>query len=164
LFNSHKYFCVNYFVAEDKLEIEAKNRFTATEIVTLIPLYNPRVYQQFLSANQWVEAYYPNFTQLDTQRSLKDRKSYLQGTAEWCLQGKTGDKLDSYFLEKTIAFWQRKFTNFDPAKFTNALKSQRDVSKHHPQDFQTKVMAALVQNIQSYTQRHGLNKKEWLNE
>jgi hypothetical protein len=151
-------------VAEDNLEIEAKNRFTATEIVTLIPLYNPRVYQQFLSANKWVEEYYPNFAQQDTRLSLKDQKSYIQDVAEWCLQGKIGDKLDTYFLEKTLAFWQKKFANFDPAKFTNALKSRRDISKHHPQDFQTRVMVALQQNIDSYTRQHGLEKKEWLRE
>ena len=39
LFNSHKYFCVNYFVDEDHLEIEEKNLFTATELATVIPLY-----------------------------------------------------------------------------------------------------------------------------
>src|SRR5687768_7852879 len=40
LFNSRKYFCVNYFIDTDHLEIPDKNIFTATEIVFLIPTYN----------------------------------------------------------------------------------------------------------------------------
>ena len=39
LANSHKHFCVNYFIDEKHLEIEEKNLFTATELATVIPLY-----------------------------------------------------------------------------------------------------------------------------
>ena len=38
LFNSRRYFCVNYFVSSSQLEIEEQNRFTATELKTLIPM------------------------------------------------------------------------------------------------------------------------------
>ena len=39
LMNSKKYFCVNYFIDEDHLEIEEKNLFTAVELTTLIPIH-----------------------------------------------------------------------------------------------------------------------------
>lgn len=159
LFNSHKYFCVNYFVAEDNLEIESKNQFTATEIATLVPLYNVKIYHQFLDANKWIVNYYPNFTPRDTTACIKSRSSKTRSIFESFLKGNRGDQLDHYFLKKTLAFWQRKFANFDPAKFTNALKSRRDVSKHHPQDFQTKVMTALAQKVDAYTSLHNL---EWI--
>ncbi len=38
LFNSKKYFCVNYFIDENNLEIIDKNIFTATEISFLAPI------------------------------------------------------------------------------------------------------------------------------
>ena len=38
LLNSHKYFCVNYFVDTKHLEIAEKNLFTATESITLLPM------------------------------------------------------------------------------------------------------------------------------
>lgn len=38
LFNSRKFFCINYFISESSLEISEKNIFTATELLTLIPV------------------------------------------------------------------------------------------------------------------------------
>jgi hypothetical protein len=40
LFNSHKHFCVNYFIDSDSLEIPDKNIFTSTELVFILPMYN----------------------------------------------------------------------------------------------------------------------------
>ena len=39
LLNSRKYFCPNYFISSEQLEIIEQNRFTATELKTLIPMY-----------------------------------------------------------------------------------------------------------------------------
>ena len=68
LSNSHKKFCVNYFVDTLHLEIEEKNLFTATEIVTLIPLYNRECYGYMLSSNRWLHQYLPNFRERDEDR------------------------------------------------------------------------------------------------
>lgn len=159
LFNSHKYFCVNYFVDTQKLEIESKNRFTATEIVTLVPLYNATIYHEFLRTNDWTTAYFPLFPGRDTSKTLRDRSSKIQTFLEWGLKGKWGDRLDQYFLERTLSFWEKKFADFNPSRFTNALKSKKDVSKHHPQDFQTKVLAAFAENVTAFEQAHGLKIK-----
>ncbi|MEZ4965453.1 MAG: hypothetical protein R2791_09430 [Saprospiraceae bacterium] len=53
MLNSHKYFCVNYFVDTEHLEIEDKNLFTATETVTLLPLYGRDWYEGFYKALSW---------------------------------------------------------------------------------------------------------------
>ena len=61
LLNSKKYFCVNYFISTDKLEISEQNLFTATEIATLIPLYGTDTFKEFLEAkNPWAAPYFPN--------------------------------------------------------------------------------------------------------
>ena len=44
LFNSHKNFCVNYFLSEDSLLVPDRNIFTATEISFLVPTYNYTLY------------------------------------------------------------------------------------------------------------------------
>jgi hypothetical protein len=51
LLNSKKYFCLNYFIDAESLEIPDKNIFTATEIAFLIPLRNAELCGKFLSAN-----------------------------------------------------------------------------------------------------------------
>ena len=41
LLNSRRDFCLNYFIDTDHLEIEDQNLFTATELVTLVPMQGP---------------------------------------------------------------------------------------------------------------------------
>ncbi len=154
LLNSHKYFCVNYFVDEDHLEIEEKNLFTATEVVTLIPLYNTEVYQAFCAVNDWTQQYCPNFPARPAEKTIPAQESFLQKRMEWLLDGEIGDRVDLYCLRTTLTHWQKKFSNFDPDKFANALKSRRYVSKHHPQDFQTKVLTAYENGIQRFETSH----------
>src|SRR5688572_20817381 len=66
LFNSHKYFCVNYFVDEKHLEIEEKNLFTATELATVIPLYGSKQYESLQQENVWLKIFFPNYSQRST--------------------------------------------------------------------------------------------------
>lgn len=143
LFNSHKYFCVNYFVDTSHLLIEEQNQFTATEVATLVPLYNHSIYQGFMDHNQWVKKFYPNFPTRSSEKTLRQRRSNIQQLMEYVLNGRLGNWLEDYFFQKTLKFWQKKFANFDPGRFSNALKSRPHVSKHHPQDFQHRVLTRL---------------------
>src|SRR5207253_11478070 len=55
LFNSYKYFCLNYYITSDNLEIEEKNIFTATEIAYVKATYNTRLMEDFIKANMWIK-------------------------------------------------------------------------------------------------------------
>lgn len=59
--NSHRNFCLNYFIDSNNLEIPDKNIFTATEIVFLLPMYNYSLYEKFMAKNKWVDTEFPNF-------------------------------------------------------------------------------------------------------
>ncbi len=156
LLNSYKYFCVNYFVDEEHLEIEEKNRFTATEIATLLPIYNPQLYQRFYEANAWVHPYFPHCTPRSTSITINKQNGWGKRLTEKMLSGKLGDWLDGFFMKKTIGYWGRKFKSLNPNNFSIALKSRRYVSKHHPQDFQHRVMNAYEARIQDFEERHFL--------
>ncbi len=156
LLNSHKYFCVNYFVDEDHLEIEEKNIFTATEIVTLLPMRNEGLYQQFMGANAWARGYYPNFPGKGMDTPQDGNPFWFKSVMEWCLDGFLGEKLDTLFMRQTLRYWNKKFKSLDPEQFTIALKSRRYVSKHHPQGFQQRVLDAFREKIGAFEQRHGL--------
>jgi hypothetical protein len=142
LFNSKKYFCVNYFVDTNNLEIPDHNIFTATEITHLIPVSGGEVYQEFKDANRWIDDHYPLFEH-PIAYDLKKSKSKIQSFFEWFLNGYFGNKLDRFFMLTTLKRWIRKFRDFDVKKFTLALRTQRGVSKHHPQDFQNHVLTQL---------------------
>lgn len=142
LFNSHKYFCVNYFVDTEHLEIESQNLFTAMECVTLLPVSGSGWYQRFMAANDWARAaYFPNAALRNTT-DVPEQPHYsnLQKILEWLFNNPLGAFLDTQSMKATGWFWKRKFKHFDEKRFDSALKSRKYVSKHHPLWFQEKVL------------------------
>jgi hypothetical protein len=145
LFNSHKYFCVNYFVDTEHLEIDEKNLFTATETVTLLPLYGRPWYETFCKANNWAWAQFPNLPKRPTDQIPELRPSFLKKILEFILNSPIGNRLDLWSMRLTVRYWRRKFRNMDDRTFDQALKSRRYISKHHPMHFQKKVLDAYAQ-------------------
>ncbi len=150
LLNSHKYFCVNYFVDEEHLEIDEKNHYTATEIVTLLPVYGRQYYPKMLKANRWTNAYYPHFPARSSDHVPAYRKNLFQRLSETLLDNRAGEWLDDFCMKKTVSYWQRKFGDYDPEIRDIALKSRKYVSKHHPAFYQGKVLKAYEDNIRRY--------------
>jgi len=140
LFNSHKYFCVNYFIDTENLEIEEQNLFTATETVTLLPLYGADWYQAFCRENQWAWSQFPNVVQRPVHQIRKNHRGVFKPLLERMLSGKFGAWLDQTFMKLTLRYWDRKFKTQDTTIFEVALKSRRYVSKHHPLNFQKRVL------------------------
>ncbi len=139
LLNSHEYFCVNYFVDEHHLEIEEKNIFTATELITLLPMVNKGLYADLLEKNSWIKDYYPSVFHADPNIEEPNR-SFLQKVSEKPLKGKIGNRLDNYFMRVTFKKWQKKFGFLSDEDFEVAMKTSTNVSKHHPNNFQKKVL------------------------
>lgn len=147
LLNSHRYFCINYFVDEKHLEIEEKNRFTATESVTLLPLWGGEYYARFCRENAWAWAYFPNLKPRSVAEVPATSRGWIKQKAEWLLSGAFGQWLDQKAMQVTVGFWKRKFRHLDTETFDLALKSRRGVSKHHPLHFQKKVLERYEENL-----------------
>ena len=154
LFNSFRYFCVNYLISEDNLEIEDKNVFTATELVTLMPMYGADIFRLFYSGNSWVYRYQPNMIQRSLDGVPPARARGLKWLAELLLSGNIGRALNYRSMQLTIRHWKRKFPEYSRAEFHHAFRSRRNVSKHHPQNFQRKVLEALAARIRDFEARH----------
>lgn len=148
LFNSHKYFCVNYFVDTEHLKIEEQNLFTATETVTLLPMYGREWYEAFCRANGWAWVKYPHYPARSLEGVLGHSAGVLKWALEWLLAGKLGDWLDVRAMRMTVGFWKRKFRHMDESAFSVALKSRRHTSKHHPLHFQEKVLEAFARKVE----------------
>jgi Nucleotidyltransferase domain len=154
LLNSHKYFCVNYFVDEENLEIREKNIFTATEIVSLIPMYNFSLYLSFIAANKWIFELLPNSTK-PFFISHKSKQPFIKRAIEFLLKGKTGEKLDNFFLLKTLAFWKNKYRHSSSIDFTDSIRAKSNVAKYHPNQFQEKVLQKLTEECITFEVRTG---------
>lgn len=155
LFNSNKYFCVNYFIDTDNLAIEEKNQFTATEVVTLRNVYGPEVHRQFERANQWAFSRFPNYE--TNHLSQPSKSKWFKRLTEKLLSGRLGDQIDIWCLMKTINRWRSKFGGMEEVDFKIAFKSRRSISKHHPNNFQKKVLEALSQKKVNLSVKHNIS-------
>jgi hypothetical protein len=139
LFNSRKYFCVNYFVDEHNLEIADKNFFTAIEINYLMPVYNTSLFDEFNAENTWTKDFI-NGTSPKFRIAPLEPKRGLKKIAELFFYGAWGDRVDLFFMKRTYKRWEKKFKGFDSKKFELTMRTNRGVSKHHPRDFQSRVL------------------------
>ena len=157
LFNSHKYFCVNYFIDTNTLEIPDKNTFTATELVSIIPTYNHTLYKQLMLANGWTDKYLPNSTLKKSENVGHENTSAIKRFAEKMFSGKLGDKLDDKCFHLTLSQWKKKFKDFDPDQFDLRLRSRKNVSKHHPLGFQEKVLKGIEKQIKDFEDKYNIS-------
>lgn len=148
LLNSKKYFCVNYFVDTDTLEIPDRNRFVANEIKTLIPVSNRPLFERFLKANEWSSGFLPNKTGYNPS-FLLDRKprKYFSGLIEFLFNNRLGDKLDDWCYDITFSTWRRRFAQLHTDEFNLNFRSKKNVSKHHPRGFQNRVLSELKKRL-----------------
>lgn len=149
LFNSKKIFCINYFIDSENLEIEEKNIFTATEIVTLLPTFGVNIYEEFYNKNLWVRQFYPNFPMRKTNEVLDRKNGIVKSLLEKILGNKLGDKFDDFAMALFDRFNKTKYKDYDREEFKLAFKSSKKESKHHPKFFQRKVLQEFDNKIQS---------------
>jgi hypothetical protein len=157
LLNSRKYFCLNYFVDTNNLGIIDENIFTAVEVAHLIPVYaEEKLFEKFYIENQWVVQFIRlpspiNSLALPTDPfyglsdNIKIKKSKYR-KEKW-LSGSFGNYLEQWTHKKTLKRWMRKFGHFDENKFELTMRSTIGVSKHHPQDFQSRVLDIYTQRL-----------------
>jgi hypothetical protein len=155
LFNSHKYFCANYFIDEIHLEIEEKNQFTATELATLIPLYNGNVYLKLMEANAWMKDYFPNVKRRDASLAARPVPSYFKRVLEKILDISW---LEKYFMNLSLKRWKRIYLNkYTKEDFRVAFKTNDHVSKNHPNQYQSKIMSLYVQKLNEFSAKHNIS-------
>ncbi len=149
--NSYRYFCVNYLISTDRLEIEEKNLYTATELATVIPTYGSDVYVEFRKANSWALEYYPNFPERLFAAEKPSKTSGFKSFCEWFLKSAIFDKLDSWLMKKFLARAERKFrSGMAKEHFGVAFKSKKYSSKYHKKNHQAKVMDRYHQAVKDF--------------
>ena len=157
LLNSKRIFCINYFVDSENLEIQEKNIFTATELVTLLPTFGRDIYEELYKKNSWVKQFFPNYPKRDTSEVLDRKNGMIKSLLERILGGKLGDKLDDFAMNLFDSFYKLKYKNYNREDFKIAFKSSKKESKHHPKFFQKKVLQEFEKKIKSLEERLNLS-------
>uniref|UniRef100_A0A7V3E827 Nucleotidyltransferase domain-containing protein n=1 Tax=Ignavibacterium album TaxID=591197 RepID=A0A7V3E827_9BACT len=154
LLNSRKVFCINYYIDYEHLEIEEKNVFTATEIVTLVPVFGKKYYDEFYSKNIWIKEYFPNFPKR-TNTMIDEKENPVKKIFEKLLNNTFGDKIDDWAMKLFTTVTKRKFSHFDEKDFALAFKSTKCESKYHPKFFQKRVLVSFEEKLNRL--QHSLN-------
>ncbi|MCB9183361.1 MAG: nucleotidyltransferase domain-containing protein [Flavobacteriales bacterium] len=154
LLNSRRDFCVNYFVDTEHLAIEDQNRFTAVELATMLPMYGNGTTEAFFTSNQWAFEMHPGAAPRKS-REVAVGNSPRKSRWERRLNGSVGDWLDEWCMKATWRFWNWKFRSMDRRTFEVALRTRTYVSKHHPRNFQQRVLEGLNERIAELEPRFG---------
>jgi hypothetical protein len=162
LLNSHKHFCINYFVDEDHLEIEEKNIFTATELATLIPLAGKSYYPLLFQTNKWISKFLPNHPSLDKKEFVEISDKKVSTIFERILNFFGADHLDTFFMNLTFKRWKRVYEKkYSPTDFQIAFKTKKHVSKNHPNFYQKKIVDLYKEKLNAFAKQANI---QWLHE
>jgi hypothetical protein len=160
LFNSYKFFCINYFISTSELEIEEKNIYTAIEFATLVPMYGADIYNDLYESNQWIKTYVPNYPKRDVTHLPPFKKKIIQKIIEPFLYGRFGDYVDDKIMKKFIRFDEKRYSDLDRDTFRLAFKTRKNVSKHHPNFFQRRVLESLKLKLEQLELKHNIALSE----
>ena len=148
LFNSHKYFCVNYYLDHDHLSLDERNIFTATELITLKPMCGNNYYDLLIKENSWIQGYYPQF-----------KPDPIVSRSSWSLVKKIFEKILNPFAPTLDAFMMKKLTaraqrlhahRYDAKDFDVAFKATPHVSKNHAGNYQRRITDKFHQRVTSF--------------
>lgn len=157
LFNSHKYFCVNYFIDSDHLEIEEKNLFTATELATVIPLYGKEHYENLHRKNHWLLNFFPNYKLRPTKDVSASTVGTFRAFIERVIDSLGGDWFEQHFMRMTWERWMKMYGDqYSQGDFKVAFKTKNYASKNHPRHFQKTVVTRHAEKIQAHQQKFNL--------
>jgi predicted nucleotidyltransferase len=154
LFNSFKNFCINYFIDTENLCIREKNRFTATELLFLVPMYNLPLYNGFIRANAWARQYYPEFRQNDSHAFNANplAKRFL----EWSLDNGLGDRLDNYLMAISRSYIRKKYQSLDDESFDNCFLLDKRELRYLPNRHQFAILDKFAARLAAFEKQMGI--------
>lgn len=149
------WYCMNYYIDEEALRIDEQNIFTATELITLIPVCGNGALHNFYHQNNWVADYFPH-QDVSRQSILVSRSGFFKRAAEWLLSNKLGSAIDNALMGITARRWKKKEqlhkTNDHGVRM--GLCTGKHFARPNPDFFQKKVLNLLEKKILEQNRRN----------
>lgn len=142
------WFCMNYYVDEDAMLIEERNIFTATELLTLMPVAGNGTLDDFFHVNAWAMDYFPN-ARRDNERKRYSRFPWYKKATEYIFNNRMGDMLDNWLMKLTSRRWKKKEKEHRLNEKGNrmGLRTGKHFAKPNPHHFQEKLLEMYWQKI-----------------
>jgi predicted nucleotidyltransferase len=141
LINKEHYFCMNYYIDEQQLEITEKNIYTAIEIGTLIPLEGDIVFEKFYTANAWIREFLPN-KNMRVASAKPVKRGFSKMLFEWIHNTTAGNAIDTMLMKITAARWLRKTHQhkLNSHGIVLAMVTGKHHAKPDPKNFQANLL------------------------
>ena len=142
-------FCMNYYIDEEALEIKEKNIFTATELLTLMPMCGNGALDQFFEANSWTSLYLPHYRDRHWVDKGYHRTSLLKRMLEALFNNRLGDRFEKKLQSITDRRWKKKTERGDLNMKGDcmALQCSSHYSRPDPENFQQKVLTRFYRRL-----------------
>jgi hypothetical protein len=148
LANKQDYFCMNYYIDEDQLEIVEKNIYTAIEVVTLAPLQGDKIFEQFYAENTWTAKYLPNkIMRISSARPTAT--SFIKRSFEYAFNNRMGNFIDTLLMKVTASRWTKKTkqNKVNSKGIIMGMDTGKHYSKPDPKNYQGKLLQQYQNNI-----------------
>jgi hypothetical protein len=141
LLGKQHYYCMNYFIDEKALLLQDQNVYSATEVVTLIPIAGLGVLNDFFEMNDWTKEWLPEFDKRSSKKEA-DKNPALKKILEKLFDTKWGDKIENFLFEWTSRRWHKKeiLGRKNLKGKVMSLITDRHFSKADPGAFQHKIV------------------------
>jgi predicted nucleotidyltransferase len=148
------WFCMNYYVSEDHMEIKEKNLYTAIEVATLMPLRGISVSRDFIAQNNWSQDFLPNHS-LRVSHVEEIRNPFFKKCFEFLFSGRAADALDRALMRYTSYRWGKKQDHKQLNSHGNVMgmDTDRHYAKPNPVNFQVKLLAQYERKVQGLVRR-----------
>ena len=148
------YYCMNYFIDEDALLIPEKNIYTATEVITLLPVAGSVAMNKFFEVNAWSRESFPPYA-ADSALIISDNTTTLKTFGERLLNR---DNLDNFLFRWTSRRWKKKEMRQlknSKGKVMNLLTGKH-FSKSDPEAFQQKILGLYQARMKKLANQWGI--------
>jgi len=148
MFKKEHWFCMNYFVDEEALQIKEKNIFTATEVATLIPLRGISAFDRFYASNKWSRNYLPNHT-MRVSLENEVRSPFIKKILEFLFSNPVGKSIGFLLMKYTSYRWSRKTKRkqLNSRGIVMGMDASRHYAKPDPDHFQKKLIRTYEKKI-----------------
>lgn len=148
------WYCMNYYIDEQALEIREKNVFTAAEVMTVLPLQGHGIFGDFFIANKWTKTFFPAY-EPRLEKPGRVPKRLLKPIAEKIFNSGIGDRLDNWLMRITIKRWKKKAAARQRS-FSGELMGL-DGNKHYakpdPSNLQKKILYRYEKELEAFMMR-----------
>lgn len=145
-----KSFCVNFLIDTNNLFIEKHSVYSATEMVTLVPVIDDNLYDSFVSLNKsWIKNYLPNAEMKPNNAELMQHgkiKRFVEKILSTSLANNFNNYLQGYYLSK---LGKGKELHKKSLK-SGELDINKGVFKGHNLSYQTTIIDIYQENIKTF--------------